>query len=316
MNGLTLTGMDGLVGLAGACALIAAGAILAVGSRTSRSERLAPRIALAQAPSAANADAAPLSHAVGPRSYRPPSGRLTPESREVIRRLAAVGVRAEVALAAYRLGRLALAICMGAVTFLLALRFIPIPSATTIALLAGAVAMLVGWMAPSAYVGRLVKSRTARVAAGLPDAIELLVVCIEAGLALEDGIDRIVIELRASQPALAEELALTSADWKILPSREQALANLAERVDVPSVRSVVTTLSQTLRYGTPLVNALRSLSIELRDDSLLRIEERANQLPVMLTIPMMIFIMPTIFLIVAGPAALKIYDLFLKGRMF
>ena len=148
-------------------------------------------------------------------------------------------------------------------------------------------------------------------AEGLPDAIELLVVCVEAGLALEDGIDRIVIELKHSQPKLAEELALTSADLKILSSRDQALANLAERIDTPSVRSVVTTLSQTLRYGTPLAQAMRVVAADMRNDSLFQLEERANRLPVMMTIPMMLFIMPTIFLIVGGPAALKLMDHFM-----
>jgi tight adherence protein C len=114
--------------------------------------------------------------------------------------------------------------------------------------------------------------------------------------------------LLQSQPALGEELARTSADLKILPSREQALANLAGRVDMPSVRTVVTTLSQTLRYGTPLAQGLRVVSGELRNDTLVRLEERANQLPTLMTIPMMLFIMPTIFMIVAGPAALHVID--------
>jgi tight adherence protein C len=109
---------------------------------------------------------------------------------------------------------------------------------------------------------------------------------------------------------LAEELALTSADLKILPSRDRALANFAERVQVPSVRTVVTTLAQTMRYGTPLAQALRVVASELRNDSLMRLEERANQLPTLMTIPMMIFIMPTIFLIVGGPAALRMLDAF------
>ncbi len=118
--------------------------------------------------------------------------------------------------------------------------------------------------------------------------------------------------MRHSHPSLAEELALTAADLKILPSRDQALSNLADRVDVPSVRSVATTLSQTMRYGTPLAQALRTVASELRNDSLLALEERANRLPTLMTLPMMLFIMPTIFLIVGGPAALRLMDTFLK----
>lgn len=129
-----------------------------------------------------------------------------------------------------------------------------------------------------------------------------------AGLALEDGIERIVAELYRTQPALAEELAITSADLKILPSRDMALANLAKRVDVPSVRSVMTTLSQTMRYGTPLAQALRVVAGELRNDSLIKLEERANKLPVLMTVPMMLFILPSIFLIVGGPAGIRLVD--------
>jgi tight adherence protein C len=116
--------------------------------------------------------------------------------------------------------------------------------------------------------------------------------------------------LQRSQPVLAEELALTSADLKILPSRDRALMNFAERIEAPSVRSVVTTLSQTMRYGTPLAQALRVVASELRSESLMKLEERANQLPTLMTIPMMVFIMPTIFLVVAGPAVLRLLDSF------
>ncbi len=171
---------------------------------------------------------------------------------------------------------------------------------------------IAGWFLPAMALGRLVSRRKKAVVAGLPDALELLVICVEAGLSFEDGIDRIAGLLAESQPALAGELALTAADLKILPSREQALANLGDRVDTPSVRSIVTTLSQTLRYGTPLAQALRVVANQLRNDTLLHLEERANQLPTLMTIPMMLFIMPTIFMIVGGPAVLRVIDVLQK----
>jgi len=179
-----------------------------------------------------------------------------------------------------------------------------------IPILLAAACGIVGWFVPIKIVRKAVSARTKSVVAGLPDALELLVICVEAGLSFEDGIDRIASALHKSQPALAEELALTAADLKVLPSREQALANLAGRVDMPSVRSVVSTLSQTLRYGTPLAQALRVVSGELRNETLMRLEERANQLPALMTIPMMLFILPTIFMIVAGPAVLRMIDVF------
>lgn len=169
---------------------------------------------------------------------------------------------------------------------------------------------LAGWFVPLMLIGWQIRRRAKAVVAGLPDALELLVICAEAGLSFQDGIDRIVGELERSRPALGEELALTSADLQILPSRDLALANLAERVNMPSVRSVVMTLTQTMRYGTPLAHALRTVAAELRNNSLMQLEERANQLPALMTIPMMIFIMPTIFLIVGGPAVLRVLDVF------
>ena len=176
-------------------------------------------------------------------------------------------------------------------------------------LIATAFAMA-GYFIPGMVLGKMSKRRLKAVVNGLADALELLVICVEAGLSFEDGIDRISHILAEAQPALAEELATTAADLKILPSREAALANLANRINAPSVRSVVTTLSQTLRYGTPLAQALRVVAAELRNDSLMRLEERANQLPTLMTIPMMLFIMPTIFMVVAGPAVLKVIDTF------
>jgi len=175
--------------------------------------------------------------------------------------------------------------------------------------LAPLIAGIVGWMVPQYVAEGRAKGRAETVVMGLPEALELLVVCVEAGLALEDSIDRITEELKLSQPVLAEELALTSADLKILPDRDIALHNLADRIAEPSVRSVVTTLSQTLRYGTPLAQALRTSAAELRSESLMTLEERANRLPTLLTVPMMLFILPTIFLIVGGPAVLRLTDI-------
>jgi tight adherence protein C len=165
-----------------------------------------------------------------------------------------------------------------------------------------------GWIAPHLVAARLSLNRRRSVARGLADAIELLVISVEAGLSLEDAINRIVGELRRSQPAMADELALTSADLQILPNRDEALRRLAERVDLPSVQSVVATLSQTLKYGTPLAEALRVVAAELRNDELLKLEEQASRMPVLLTVPMILFILPSIFMIIGGPAFLKILD--------
>jgi tight adherence protein C len=169
----------------------------------------------------------------------------------------------------------------------------------------------VGWWLPHNFAERSARNRKRAISRGLPDAIELLVIAVEAGLSLEDAMNRIVIELQASQPVVAQELAVTSADLKMLPNRDDALRRLADRLDMPSVNSIVTTLAQTLKYGTPLAQALRVVASELRNDALLRLEEQAGRMPVLLTIPMILFILPSLFLVIGGPAFLRVLDVFL-----
>ena len=231
--------------------------------------------------------------------------------REIIRRLAWLHVPARRAITVFTGLRLAAVVAIALLGYMLASAIPALAGHGLLILLVAAGVGIGGWFVPVMIVNRLVKARMKAVANGLPDALELLVVCVEAGLSLDDGLERIVVEMRHAHPALADELALTAADLKILPSRDQALANLAHRVDVPSVRSVVLTLSQTMRYGTPLAQALRTVASEMRNDSLLALEERANRLPTLMTLPMMLFIMPTIFLVVGGPAALRLIDAFM-----
>jgi len=186
---------------------------------------------------------------------------------------------------------------------------LPLASAALVAGVGG----LLGWAGPVLALRHAVAERTRAVRRGFADALELLVVCAEAGLALEDALARVTKELQVSQPALAEELAMTSADLQVLPDRNQAFANLADRIDLPAIRNVLSTLSQTLRYGTPLANALRIASAELRSDSILEMEERAGRLPALMSVPLMIFILPTILIIVAGPAILRLLDILARG---
>jgi tight adherence protein C len=228
--------------------------------------------------------------------------------REIIRRLAMLGVPVAYASSVYNAGKVGAAVGLGglmsmAVPYIALLASVPLAMA-----LAFVVGGIVGYLLPAFWIRSSAKRRAKEVAASMPEALDLLVVCVDAGLSLENGLARVVIELGQTRPALADELALTSADLQILPSRDDALMRMAERVDVPSIRSVVTTLAQTLRYGTPLAQALRVIAAQMRDDALIQLEERANQLPALLTIPMMLFIMPTLFLVLGGPAALQLID--------
>jgi tight adherence protein C len=231
------------------------------------------------------------------------------EQREIIRRLSRLGIPAVYAPSYFTAGRVLAAAGLGLLMLIAASHIAAIAGFGLALLLAALIGAVVGWLLPPMFIRMSAKGRARAVAGALPEALDLLVVCVDAGLSLEDALARVVVELEQSRPALADELALTSADLQILPSRDEALMRMADRVDMPSVRSVVTTLAQTLRYGTPLAQALRVIAAEMRDDALIQLEERANQLPALLTVPMMLFIMPTIFLIVGGPAAIKLLDI-------
>ena len=203
--------------------------------------------------------------------------------------------------------RLLLGAC-GALALLWVGSGVPLLSNPVLLAVIGALGGGLGWRLPQFVAKRMTVHRTRAIAQALPEAIELLVIAVEAGLSLEDALQRIVTELRHTEPAIAKELALTSADLKILPDRDEALHRLSERVDLPSLHSVVTTLVQTLRYGTPLAKALRVVAAELRNDSLLRLEEQANRLPVLLTVPMILFILPSLLMVIGGPAFLHVLD--------
>ena len=140
----------------------------------------------------------------------------------------------------------------------------------------------------------------------------MLVMCAESGLSLEPAIQRVGLEILSAHPAIGAELMLTSGEFQISTDSAAVLDNLGERTGIPEVRRVVATLSQTLQYGTPLAEALRVLSAEMRQEILTRFEEKAAKLPVLLTLPMILFILPTLFMIVGGPAVLQAMRLFAK----
>jgi tight adherence protein C len=296
--------------LLAAAGLCAAGVLLLAQSTRRRQRRLTERLTFV-AP--ANRDADPAETVDPTVLYTREAGSRQPELAIVARFCRRFGVplsKAPLVLTAARIG--CALVLAGVVHFgLKAAHFAG--GSVVLNLLSALCAGVLGWCVPAAALRRAAVARTRAVSQGLPDALELLVVCVEAGLALEDAIDRVTTELRASLPALAEELAMTSADLKVLPDRNQAFVKLAQRVNTPAIRSVVTTLSQTLRFGTPLASALRSAAAELRNDAIMTLEERAGSLPALMTVPLLVFILPTIFLIVGGPAILRLIDMLAGG---
>jgi tight adherence protein C len=145
-----------------------------------------------------------------------------------------------------------------------------------------------------------------KVEAGVADALDMLVICADAGLALEAGLARVSQELSTLNAALAQELTQTSKELQIGSDMRRAMDYLGQRTGLDTLKRLSTTLSQSLQYGTPLTQALRTLSAELRQEALVKFEERAGRLPTLMTIPMILFILPCVFLIVAGPAIVNV----------
>lgn len=302
--------MPGLAAPAAALALVVGGVSLIAYSMRMRREALARRVDLIVPRTAAvRAGAERQAQQMGPHFLRLPTGRLSEaQQREICRLLSKLGLPARRALAYFTAVRFVSAAGLGLLALFWAGSLATFAASQAMEVPIAVAGTIFGWFLPTMFIDFRLRLRARIVSSGLPNAVELLVVCVEAGLSLEDGLDRVVREIVWSQPVLADELALTLAELKILPGRDQALANLAERVDVPAIRSIVATLSQTLQYGTPLARSLRVVAAEMRNDFLLQLEERANRLPALLTLPVVLLILPTIFLILGGPAALQVMD--------
>lgn len=168
--------------------------------------------------------------------------------------------------------------------------------------------LLVGWRLPDFVLQKLAAGRRKRIEQGLPDALDLMVISAEAGLSFEQGIEFVAREMKTAMRDLAAEFEITSAEMRVLGDRRQALQNFADRVSLQQVRSIVATLTQTMRYGTPLAQSLRLLAAEMRTARLLKMEERAARMPVLLTLPLMGFILPSLVIVCAGPAILQGID--------
>ena len=174
--------------------------------------------------------------------------------------------------------------------------------------------ILLAYKAPDLWLKNKVQKRTHAVRKGLPDALDLLVICAEAGLTVDAAFARVSRELGKAYPELGDEFALTSIELGFLTDRRFAFENLARRIDLDSIRGVVTTMIQTEKYGTPLASALRVLSAEFRNERMMRAEEKAARLPAIMTVPLILFILPVLFIVILGPAACSINDALIAGH--
>ncbi len=165
---------------------------------------------------------------------------------------------------------------------------------------------IVGLIGPDMIIKKIRARYVARLGKGLPDALDMMIICSEAGLGLEPSISRVAVEITQTHPAVSNELFQTASELRVISDRRLALQNLGARTDLEGLKRLSSTLIQTYQYGTPVSQALRTLSAEMRGDMLTKFEERAARLPVLLTIPMIVFILPTVFIVVGGPAIMKV----------
>lgn len=173
-------------------------------------------------------------------------------------------------------------------------------------------ALAIGYYAPNVYITNVAQKRRESIVAAFPDALDLLLICVESGMSIEAAIQKVGAEVGASSMELAEELSLLTAELSYLPDRRLAYEGLARRVNYPGIKSVATAMIQAERYGTPLGTALRVMAKENRELRLSAAEKKAAALPAQLTVPMIMFFLPVLFIMILGPAIMKVQDVFGK----
>ena len=303
-----------MIALALALALLAVllwGAVEVVLHRLRLQERLKGRLLAIRRPDDASVkrDSAPEAGgfvgfigAIGSGVAR--SGLLSQKTMaELATTLGASGLRGPGALGVFVGAKLLLLVLMPLLALAVLQRFQLSPLVRNVSIAGSA---LVGLLGPDWWVRRRHKRHLDALQAGLPDALDLMVICAEAGLGFEPAINRVATEIRQSHPAISDEFGKTASELRVVSDSRVALVNMGTRTGLESVKRMTSMLVQTMRYGTPLGDALRVLSAEMRHEMLMRFETRAARLPVLMTIPMILFILPCIFLIVGGPAAVQV----------
>lgn len=230
------------------------------------------------------------------------------QTAQLTQLLATAGWRSKGAVVVYLFTKLTLPTTTGGATAMLLFWWMPALVAGNLRLFVVLIAVFLGTYLPDAAIRRVAARRRDAIRLALPDALDLLVICAEAGLSFDAAIERVSEEFAPSSPALADELAVLSAELRYLGDRRRAFDNLARRVDLAPVQAFVATLVQTERFGTPVAQALRVLSTEQRNMRMIKAEEKAARLPATMTVPMILFILPALFVVLLGPAILRIFD--------
>src|SRR6185295_13723631 len=227
-------------------------------------------------------------------------------SREALRQ---AGLRSERHLVTFLAFRLITPLLVAVIVFIYSSTVFADRIPPQMRLVATAVGLVFGFYLPSIILKNLKTRRQDSIRKAWSDALDLLLICVESGMAIEPALQRVSREIGSGSVALAEELTLTVAELSYLQDRRKAFENLGKRTGLPTVKSVVTSLIQSERYGTPLGTALRVLAQENRDMRMQEAEKRAAALPPKLTVPMMLFFLPVIFIVILGPSAILVLKL-------
>jgi tight adherence protein C len=223
---------------------------------------------------------------------------------QTTRKLRRAGFLSRDALVVYIFIKLALPVGLGLLMILLTSSgLLGVPEDLNLVVSMGGV--LSGFMMPEVYLKNVTARRREVLNYVLPEGLDLLTICVEAGLSIDAAFRRVASEMRHSMPELAAEFELTAIELTYLPDRQQALENMAERSDSPAVAALVNALRQTEKYGTPLANSLRILSHEFRQTRASKAEEKGARMPALMTVPLMVFILPTLITVLIAPAIMQ-----------
>jgi tight adherence protein C len=226
---------------------------------------------------------------------------------QTTRKLRRAGFMSRDATVVYIFIKLALPLALGFLMILLTSTssLIDVPENMILPTCMGAV--LAGFMLPELYIKNVADKRREVLTLVLPEGLDLLTICVEAGLSIDAAFRRVAKEMRDPMPELSAEFEMTAIELTYLPDRQQALENMTERSDSPAVAALVNALRQTEKYGTPLANSLRILSQEFRQTRASKAEEKGARMPALMTVPLMVFVLPTLITVLLAPAIMSAF---------
>ena len=231
------------------------------------------------------------------------------EDPKVVEKLASAGYRGPKPVSTFYFARMAAPFILGSVAAFYLFGMHLINATMQMKLLITVVAFVAGYYAPNIYISNVAAKRKESIVAAFPDALDLLLICVEAGMSIEAALQKVSGEIGQNSIELAEELSLLIAELSYLPERRMAYDGLTKRVNHPGIKAVCTAMIQAEKYGTPLGTALRVMAKENRELRLSAAEKKAAALPAQLTVPMILFFLPVLFLVILGPVIIRLGDM-------